>query len=207
MKIFLGSLVFISVSFFVFISCAHMGESLLTESEFDRLRTAAGDEWSISTAENKMILKSTELFWFYNAVSLPYMDDEELIQYIKQNGRKDYYEITLLFVPKWDDTKVAEARSHNNRIWKQIGNLPQKHGLTHLTRNKQNSFFPETKEDEAKIKKYEAEYAELEAQLIIIPEFKSENYSIYWQDNRLGFEAVWGENLDVQKIRALFSRH
>ncbi|MBN1799604.1 MAG: hypothetical protein JW822_13595 [Spirochaetales bacterium] len=207
MKIILGSICIISLGLLAFIACVHVGEPLLTENEYNRLKQAAGDDWSISASENKLVLKSTELFWFYNAVSLPHMTDEELIRYIRQNGRKDYYEIILLFVPKWDDKKVAEAREHNNRIWKQIGNLPQKHGLTHLTRNKQNSFFPETKEDEVKIKKYEAEYAELEAMLILIPEFYSEDYSIYWQDNRLGFEAVWGENLDVQNIRALFSRH
>lgn len=207
MRFFLIAAGIMCISIVFFISCVHTTAPLLTETEYNKLKAAAGDNWSISTLADKIILESKELFWFYNAVSLPPMNDDELIQYIKQSGRKDYYKIILLFVPKWDDKKVAEARSHNNGIWKQIGNLPQKHGLTHLARNKQNSFFPETEQDKARIKKYEAEYAELEAMLIEIPEFFSEDHSIYWQDNRYGFEAVWGEDLNVQEITELFARH
>jgi hypothetical protein len=196
-----------SLCVLILIACVHTAAPLLTENEYSRLTTAAGDKWSVRMSEDKITIESRELFWFYNAVSLPLMTDDELLQYIKQNARRDYYKIILLFVPKWDEKKVAAARDHNNNIWKQISRLPEKYELTHLTRNKQNSFFPETEEDEVKIKKYEAEYAELEAKLTMIPDFYSEEYSIFWQDNRQGFEAVWAPDLNLKQFRDLFSPH
>jgi hypothetical protein len=190
-----------------FIACVHTAAPLLTEDEYSRLDSAAGNEWYVHVSGDEIVIESKELFWFYNAVSLPLMTEEELLAYIKESGRRDHYKIILLFVPRWDEKKVADARDHNNKIWKQISQLPQKYGLTHLSRNKQNSFFPETKADEVKIKEYEAEYAELEAKLIMIPDYYSEGYSIFWQDNRQGFEAVWAPDLNLKHFQDLFSAH
>jgi hypothetical protein len=189
------------------ISCVHTTVTLLTESEDNKLKTAAGDKWAISSYKDEIVLESKELCWFYGGVSLPPMDEKELREYAQKTGRKDHYVITLLFVPRWSAEKMAEARQHNNNIRLQMAGLAKKHGLTHLTPNKMNSFFPETEEDKVKIKKYEEDYAQLHDQLIEIPEYYSESYSIFWQDNREGFELVWTENLNIKKISEVFTRY
>jgi hypothetical protein len=188
-------------------SCVHTSPALLTPTEWERLQSAAGDLWTMSDLGDKIILETKTRCWFYNAVSLPIMDEQELTRYIKESGRKEYYQITLLFVPRWSEEKLTGAREHNDQIQAAIAALPEKLGLTHLTPNKENSFFPESETDKPKIKKYEEERARLEVELVPIPEYYSERYSIFWQDNRLGFEAVWAEGLHLDEIRDAFLRH
>jgi hypothetical protein len=178
---------------------------LLIESEYRKLKTEAGDDWDIGIFENKITITSRRMFYFYIAVSLPYMNEDELKAYIMESGRKDYYVITLIFVPKWSKEKIIEARKTNDEIrLKQYG-LAEKYGLTRLTPNKQNSFFPETPEDEEKIKRYDAEYAELESQLILIPDYENESYSIFRHSNEMGFEAAYNEEIPRLDLRKIFS--
>ncbi|MBN1411125.1 MAG: hypothetical protein JW969_09785 [Spirochaetales bacterium] len=175
------------------LSCASAPPVLLTDKEYLKLKEAAGDNWDIFFEEDKITLTSRKIFYFYNAVSLPYMKPEELAAYAMESGRQDYLEIIMTFVPKWSDEKVTETRQKNAMVLKEQYDLVEKHGLTHLTRNKQNSFFPETPDDKPKIKKYEEEYAWLESQLIRVPSYKSEKFSIFVQDNRMGYEAAYSE--------------
>jgi hypothetical protein len=189
------------------ISCVHITPTLLTDAEYDRLKEAAGDKWTITTAKDEIILTATELSWFYNGLSLPLMEDKELEHYVQSTGRRDYYQITLVFVPRWSVEKMEEARRHNDNIRLQMAGLAKKHGLTHLTPTKTNSFFPESEEDKPKITKYEKEYAELAATMISIPQYYSQSSSIYRWDNRRGFEQVWAPGLDIDEISEVFSRY
>ncbi|MEJ2665232.1 MAG: hypothetical protein P8107_14545 [Spirochaetia bacterium] len=199
-------LFFIIGGLFIF-ACVHMPPSQLTPAENSRLQAAAGNNWTIKSGGDKIIIESKTPYWFYNAVSLPPMSEDEFIAYIKRSGHRDYYRITLLLVPRWSRQKIDEARRHNDDIRKKVSTLPQKYGLTHLSRTKQNSFFPETEADKEKIKRFEAERDKLEAELTPIPEYYSEHYSIFWHDNREGFEAVWAEDMHMDGFRQVFSRY
>jgi hypothetical protein len=189
------------------VSCVHWGQSLPTDVEYGKLKKAAGDHWDIEAYDDRIVITSRHLFWFYNAVSLPYMEEGELEKYIKESGRQDHYEITLRFVKRWTEEAIEEAREKNGSIYKAIGSLQEKHSLTHLTPNKMNSFFPETEEDEHKIKAYEKERDEYLSQLIDIPVYYSERYSIFISDNRLGFEGIWSEDVTMIDFSGLFTQH
>jgi hypothetical protein len=189
------------------VSCVHSGQSLLTDDEYGSLREAAGDNWDIEEYDERIVMTGRHLFWFYNAVSLPYMEEGELEAYIKESGRQDHYEITLRFVKRWTDEAIEEAREKNGSIYKAMDGLRERHGLTHLAPNKMNSFFPETEEDEPKIKAYEKERDGYLSRLIDIPVYYSEQYSIFISDNRLGFEAVWSEDVTLIDFGRLFKQH
>jgi hypothetical protein len=188
-------------------SCIHTTPTLLTDAEYARLKGAAGDKWTISSTKEEIILTAKELSWFYNGVSLPSMTDEELENYARSTGRQDHYRVTLIFVRRWSAEKMEEARRYNDDIRLQLAGLVKKHGLTHLTPNKINSFFPESEEDKPKIEKYEKEYAALSVKIVSIPQYYSQSWSIFWRDNRMGFEQVWGKDLGIDKISKVFSRY
>jgi hypothetical protein len=191
----------------LFVSCIHWGQALLTDTEYSGLKQAAGDNWNIDEYGDRIVITSKRLFWFYNAVSLPFMTEEQLEAYIKENGRQDYYEITLRFVKRWTEAEVKGARKKNGTIYEAIDHLQEKHGLMHLTPNKMNSFFPETEEDEKKIEAYEKDRDKLLSQLIDIPTYYSEQHSIFVVDNRMGFEAVWNEDITLIDLNRLFNQH
>ena len=157
--------------------------------------------------QDRIIITSKNLYWFYVAVSLPLMDEDEFIRYVKNSGRQDYYEITLIFVEKWTMEKYQEAKIHNQAIWEELDKLPEKYGVAHLSPNKMGSFFPDSEEDKEKIKKYDQEYKVLMAQLIEIPSHHSTNYSIFFRDNTIGFEWIWSEEeLINSKLKKIFNK-
>jgi hypothetical protein len=198
-------ILFIGIAvFLVTVSVGHSWKSALLEPrEKEQLMGLLGSNWSIAEKGERLIITSKEKMWFYNAVSLPYMEGKELVKYIKSSGRRDWYEIKLLFVAKWDRKRWNMAREKNDKIWEKISGLPKKHGLTHLTRNKMNSFFPETDQDKVKIQAYEKERRGLKETLIVLPDYHSARHSIHRSDNRMGFEAVWsesGSSIDFSKV-------
>jgi hypothetical protein len=196
----------ISLSILFFISCQGMSVPLLSDQEYSRLENAMGEEWNVRWEEDKIIMTSKTLCWFYNAVSLPYMTEDEFSDYVEQAGRQDYYEIMLLFVPKWDTEKINAAKSENQAIREEINTLPEKHSVSHLMRTKTNSFFPETKEDEKKVAAYDKEYAALQEKIIRIPDYEGEHYSVFVNDNRMGFEGIWCETLSLINMDDIFPR-
>jgi hypothetical protein len=171
---------------------------LLTEEEYARLLEETGENWDVVIHAVEIVLTSKSKCWIYpDVMNLPPMTEAQAIQFVKLSGRKDYYRIYLLFVTKWDQEKINQAENQNIKISHAQNELAVKHGVDHLTPKKLGSFFPETKEDEAKIAAYEKEYQELEAQRIDVPDYQTENYSVFVSDNKLGSESVWSEEYDV----------
>lgn len=189
------------------LACVEEDRALLSEAEQKRFEEAAGSGWTIHAEDDAVVITSMRPFWFYNGVSLPYMTEGELEAYILESGRKDYYEITLRFVRQWTEEEIDVAGKTNEAIYREIGGLREKHGLGHLTPNKEYSFFPETEADKEKIESYERDRDLLESRLIDIPVFKSEFHSVYITDNRMGFEAVWSDETPLIDFSVIFEHH
>lgn len=195
------SLAILTITIF---TCLALQSPLITKPEYKRLMETAGSDWDVKFEDHEIIITSKVPCWFFIAVSLPVMEPDQFVSYVKGSGRQDYYEIHLHFVSKWDEEKTSAAETHNEKIWEEIISLPEKHGVAHLMQTKTNSYLPETEEDEKRVAEYDKEYETLLEQLIRMPDFQSEKYSIFINDNKIGFEGVWNEDITFINISDIF---
>ena len=182
---------------------------LITRQQLRDIQSVLGPNWLLREYRDEIEIASRTKLWFYNCVSLPYFsDDREFFDKVVKGGRKEIYRLRFIFVPRWSSARLKQAREHNDRIEREINGLPEKYRLSHLSRNKMNSFFSDDEEEKKRIREYEIEYEELRGKIIILPDFHTDEHSVFMRNNRLGYECVWlpkGYILPMKKIKEIIS--
>jgi hypothetical protein len=182
---------------------------LINQQQLRDIQSVLGPNWLLREYRDEIEIASRTQLWFYNCVSLPYFsDNREFFENVVKGGREEIYRLRFIFVPRWSSARIKQARERNERIEREINGLPEKYRLSHLSRNKMNSFFSDDEEEKKRIKEYEIEYEELRGKIVILPDFHTEEYSVFIRNNRLGYECVWlpeGYSLPVKKIKEIIS--
>lgn len=183
---------------------------LITRQQMRDIQRVLGPNWLLKEYRDEIEIASRTKLWFYNCVSLPYFpDNRKFYEKVVKGGRKEIYRLRFIFVSRWSSARIKRVRERNDRIEKEINSLPEKYRLSHLSRNKMNSFFSDDEEERKRIREYEREYAKLSERIVILPDFHTEDYSIFMRNNRLGYECVWlptGYSLPVKEIKRILSR-
>lgn len=182
---------------------------LITRQQLRDIREILGPNWLLKEYRDEIEIASRTNLWFYNCVSLPcFSDNSEFYEKVVKGGRKEIYRLRFIFAPRWSSARIKQVEERNDRIGREINGLPKKYRLSHLSRNKMNSFFSDDEAEKKRIGEYEREYAKLREQIVIMPDFHTAGYSIFIRNNRLGYECVWlseGYSLPVKKIKEILS--
>ncbi len=182
---------------------------LITRQQLRDIQSVLGPNWLLREYRDEIEIASRTKLWFYNCVSLPYFsDDREFFEKVVKGGRREIYRLRFIFLPRWSSARLKQARENNDRIEREINGLPEKYRLSHLSRNKMNSFFSDDEEEKKRIREYEIEYEELRGKIIILPDFHTDEHSVFMRNNRLGYECVWlpkGYTLPMKKIKEIIS--
>ncbi len=181
-----------------------MARELISKKAQQQINQNIGQGWDLTVTADKILITSKKKYYFYVCVSLPLIKDEKYFyeNYVK-NGRKDYSTYRFLFEPRWSQKKLKDIKKGNDLMRKLIDNLPKQYKLTHLTRNKQGSYFAQTEEEKKRVKQFEQRRDMIEKHIKEVPDFHTKNYSIFVRDNRHGFECVYyGDDkyIDLKKI-------
>jgi hypothetical protein len=208
MKIMRNSVLLIFSVVMIYAGTSASGR-LITRQQLRDIRSLLGPNWLLREYRDEIEVSSRAQLWFYNCVSLPYFSDRrEFFEKVVKGGREEIYRLRFIFVPRWSSDRIKQAREQNDRIEREINGLPEKYRLSHLSRNKMNSFFSDDEEEKKRIKQYEIEYEELRNKIVILPDFHTEEHSVFIRNNRLGYECVWfpeGYSLPMKKIKEIIS--
>jgi hypothetical protein len=159
---------------------------------YQRIKNIQSKRWNIEEKENKFIIALTDSIWFYNPINMPFFkDDAGFSKYAKSGGFKGIYELYLEYEEKWSPQNLADTENKNELIKQKLAKLPEKYNIAHLS-HKFDSYIGNSDEEKERIKKYEREKEVLGKKLTRLPDFHTNNYSIFISDNRpFEFYQIW----------------
>ncbi|MFH0867635.1 MAG: hypothetical protein V1904_15705 [Bacteroidota bacterium] len=157
------------------------------DSILDILKSKISKEWDFKLENDTLVIKSNDSLWigFYNIAGAPFDDPEYkkfTDEYLQKHGRKIKACIIFRAEEKWTIEKISEIKNENLKIQEEIENLISKYQLSHLERTfrwEEELFWNTTTEEEIRIEAYKKEKAELEAKKKELPDYSSQNYSLF----------------------------
>lgn len=187
----------ISFSIFVFLFLVLSGEfSIAQQSRFIdedyllvKVKELLPAGWEIfSHIKGVIVIQKNEPVYVMdeNRINAPVSMEtkEELEKRIKTYGKQVKPEFEFKYYNKLTDEYIESAKKHNDSIYNVVNSLPKKYKIENLRDNFASSkgetrFYGNTDEESERIKKYEIEKYNLLDKIIKLPDYNSENYSLY----------------------------
>jgi len=168
-----------------FLSNGCKGKIFKNEEVYQRIKDIVPKNWKVEEQGNKFVIIRNESVWFYNPINMPpFLEEKEFEDYVKKWGNKGQYELYLEYVDKWSEEKTTGLTRKNDSIYTEIQNLPEKCKISHLS-HKFDSYIGNTDEEKKRVKEYEKIKENLESEIQRVPDFNTENFSIFISDNTL----------------------
>lgn len=162
-----------------------------TNKIYQTVQSVLPNGWSISAEENKLIVGRDEKVWFYNQINMPaFLGEKELENFAKSMNFASRYEIYIDYTDRWSDEKLKSVTEANKAIQTEMANLPEKHNLTNLI-NKFDEYIGSNEEEQKRVEAYEKEKSELEAKVQKLPDFNTNEYSIFISTNQSWSSGIW----------------
>jgi len=119
-----------------------------------------------------------------NRINAPSESAASVASRVMQYGKPGISKVVYRYETKWTKGEIQEAKNKNSATAKLIEQLPDKHNIKHLYNKSLSSrdkkiFTAGNEEEQKRINNYEKENAVLYSQLIEIPAFHSQNYSLF----------------------------
>jgi len=144
--------------------------------------------WKIITDKDMLIFERNGTVWslFENQISQPmsFETEEERAERIKKYGTKTKTQVIYRYEDKWSSKQLKDAYTNNDAIYKKISGLMDKYKIRHLYDEmlsaKGDEYFIEgTPAENKRIEEYKTEKQKLESQIINIPQYNTEKYSLF----------------------------
>jgi hypothetical protein len=182
---------FIILFFILFASCISQSFSD-TIPDDDRMllkvKNLLPEGWSMLRQNDVLAIQRDELIYvlFENMINAPVSMEtkEEREQRIIKYGKQERQKYVFSFYPKLSDGEIEKKKNFNDSINNIIFSLPEKYGIKNLldkfASSKGEEYYTgKTDEENKRIEKYKSEKKSLAEELIRLPEFNSEKYSLY----------------------------
>lgn len=131
-----------------------------------------------------------------------------------KHGKKELAFIRYRYDLIWDALRILDAQQNNEKIWAEIKKLPNRHGIERLKDPQRSSkerivYAPVTHKDSMRVAAYEREYQEKLTQMIQLPNFHTQLYSLFLvEKNGLNdeYRMVYPLNVSIElsQIELLF---
>jgi len=144
--------------------------------------------WECYQENDKFILERKDTTWilFENRLNAPLTNESKQARNarIKKNGVIGKSRLVFRYETKWDAAKLIKATTHNDEIYKQMLQLPEKYNIKNLASGSEIGkgtivYVGKTTEEKDRIAKYDSEMAELWKKVIVVPNYHSEKYSLF----------------------------
>ncbi|MCX6165411.1 MAG: hypothetical protein NTU73_11245 [Ignavibacteriae bacterium] len=152
--------------------------------------------WSMLRLNDALVIQRDELVYvlFENRINAPVSTEtrEDVDKRIKEKGKLWRASYVFGFYPKLSDEKIELIKNFNDSIQQIIYALPEKFDIKHLLDKFASSKGEEiytgiTDEEKTRIEKHRIMKNKLTDELIRLPEYNSEKYSLYL-DQVIGME-------------------
>jgi hypothetical protein len=120
-------------------------------------------------------------------LSAPRENREQKKQRAMAKGLKSAAMIVFRYEKRWDAAKVEAMTIQNAAYQDEINRLPEKHKITHLLDKSKSGkgaapvYKAKTDADKKAIERYEAEKAKLEKNIVKLPDYHTQHYSLFLQ--------------------------
>jgi hypothetical protein len=144
--------------------------------------------WSMIRQTDVLTIQREELVYvlYENMINAPVSLEtkEEREQRIIKNGKQERQKYVFSFCPKLSDDEIIKKKNFNDSINNLIFKLKEKHKVKELLDKFASSkgeeyYTAKTDEEKMRIEKYNSEKKQLAGELIRLPEFNTEKYSLY----------------------------
>jgi len=167
----------------------------VVELESDRtlraLRDAVPRGWRVYSQQDRVIIERDDLVWVLseNRISAPAMteSDAERVARIQRHGTRVHPRIVYRAEAGWTADTLRAAREHNEKVYREIFALPDRHGVRRLveaTRSRKNPDpkIGATPDELPRVEAYLKERAELEKRVRPLPRYLTERYALFGPD-------------------------
>lgn len=155
------------------------------DNKLEEFRHEISTNWKIEESNDTIFINSKENIYveFHNMAGIPH--DFVFPKCDSQDTSKipsDKATLIMAIQDKWDDKKITEIRSSNNKLRNQIDSLIYKHNISHIKQHPRwgdEIYLTSSPEEEKLVENYKAERQELENRIKKMPKYSSDNYSIF----------------------------
>jgi hypothetical protein len=158
-----------------------------------KLKSKLPENWFVEIQNNNLIIsnKITAYLIFENKINAPINNEtiqEKEIRF-KKYGKQINPEFVFVLKEKLNETDLAKIKLKNQKIKKSISE--QYSSLKDIpVSRKDGSFLPKNDKDRERINKFEQEKIKLESQLLQLPDYQTEKYSLFLL-NETGIETEY----------------
>jgi hypothetical protein len=145
--------------------------------------------WSIFIKDNQLLIERGDSIWILleNKINAPidFSKREDKIERIKKYGKKNKSRLIYIFEDRWNKEKIVNVNHGNDAIRHEIAKLPEKFMIVHLfnknlSRKGEEIYIGTTDDENERINKYYREKIRLEKNIIKLPDYQTEKYSLFF---------------------------
>jgi len=150
-------------------SFAQQTDSLLADS----IARILPNGWTVTAKDNRLFIARLDSVWFYNAINAPV----DVVPSDKPPfaSMKGVYTIEVRYEKKWSDKAVKSALKSNSE---KLNAVYVKYRMDSIP-NKMGDYAPRNEDEKKRVEAYNKECAELQKQLIEVPNAGSDKYSYF----------------------------
>lgn len=158
---------------------------VLKDSKINHLRKSLPPNWELKiNADTLQVIRDEPVYClFENQINAPIntFTQDEQEERIKKYGRLINSRFAFSMVARFSDNEIKIIQNINYRIEAQIGALPEKYNIEHLSyKSKRGIDYRGQSEDEKKaVNAYEKERNDLTKKIIALPDYHTEFFSLY----------------------------
>ena len=142
--------------------------------------------WKFYESQGRFIIEYADSVYILNEnrVNVPAEDKIQREKRIREHGKKGVSRIVIVYEPRWDILRVQEAGIKNTAISDQIRGLYKKYDMASLADQKLSRkdapvYKARNVAEQARLDGFYREKALLESQLIRVPDYHTELYSLF----------------------------
>jgi hypothetical protein len=179
--------------FFFFVFSSFCVQSQTSDSIFDyktdqilsKILKSLPKGWTFYEQKGELIIEKNDSIVIAEKAQIGVAANKKVSQdSVLKYGYKSKSRIIYKYSTRWTYEQTLNANSNNTKIYQQIKELPTKYKITNLfdkgksSRNK-NVYTGKTDEEKKIILQYEKEKGLLTSKLILIPNYHTDNYSLF----------------------------
>ena len=162
-------------------------KSSLNDSILNKIYSYLPKGWTVTENNSQLIFRKIDSVYIlenpYDSIFSTEIKAERRERIIKE-GKRGVSRIILRYEDKWNYTKILISKNNNLFYTQKLHNLPEKYKISSLYDKELSTklnlvYIGTTEKEKNSIKKYEKERSEILSKITILPNYNTENFSIF----------------------------